>query len=136
MGPCDPSNCQAPQVGAVASAFDPGIPGFDYTDVTVGPTRYRHGIAGTGPAVLLLHWFSPDALVLASRRARARRERHRRRLQAQGHGESRSAPGGPQGEGYSNRERAAEFVESWHGWGSTAWAANASSIGVSARLAS
>ena len=33
------------------------IEGFEYTDVEVGPTTYRPGVAGHGPPVLLLHGF-------------------------------------------------------------------------------
>jgi haloacetate dehalogenase len=88
-----------------------GIGGFDYTTLTVGPTTYRPGIAGRGPAVLLLHGF-PQTHYCWHRVAPA--------LTAQstivvcdlkGYGDSHSAGGGPVGEGYSKREMAAELVE-------------------------
>jgi haloacetate dehalogenase len=88
-----------------------GIAGFEYATVPVGPTTYRPGVAGDGPAVLLLHGFPQThycwhrvAPVLAGRSAVVV-------CDLKGYGESRSAPGGPLGEGYSNRERAAELVE-------------------------
>jgi haloacetate dehalogenase len=88
-----------------------GISGFQYTAVEVGPTRYRPGVAGDGPPVLLLHGFpqthrcwhlvapalAEDSTVVV--------------CDLKGYGESRAAPGGPAGEGYSSRERAAELVE-------------------------
>jgi haloacetate dehalogenase len=95
----------------VAASGDVGIDGFRYTTIAVGPTRYRPGVAGTGPAVLLLHGF-PQTHYCWHRIAPA--------LSAattvvvcdlKGYGESRSVPGGPLGEGYSNRERAGELVE-------------------------
>jgi haloacetate dehalogenase len=95
----------------VASAGGVGIEGFEYTTVAVGPTTYRPGVAGGGPPVVLLHGFpqthycwhlvAPE-LVDGSTVAVC---------DLKGYGESRSAPGGPLGEGYSNRERAAELVE-------------------------
>jgi haloacetate dehalogenase len=87
------------------------INGFEYRTVEVGPTSYRPGVAGEGPAVLLLHGFPQThycwhlvapALALANTVVAC---------DLKGYGESRSAPGGPLGEGYSNRERAAELVE-------------------------
>lgn len=87
------------------------IDGFEYRAVEVGETTYRPGVAGNGPPVLLLHGFPQT--------------HHCWRLVApplaegntvvvcdlKGYGGSRSAPGGPLGEGYSNRERGAELVE-------------------------
>jgi haloacetate dehalogenase len=94
-----------------------GIAGFDYTDVAIGPTRYRPGVAGSGPAVLLLHGFPQThycwhrvAPVLAEQRTVVV-------CDLKGYGESRAAPGGPLGEGYSNRERGAELVELMAGLG-------------------
>ena len=88
-----------------------GIPGFAYRTVEVGPTTYRPGVAGSGPAVLLLHGFPQThycwhlvAPALTARRTVVV-------CDLKGYGESRSAPGGPLGEGYGNRERAAELVE-------------------------
>ncbi|MGH2714470.1 MAG: alpha/beta fold hydrolase [Thermoleophilaceae bacterium] len=41
----------------MAHSVEPGVDGFEYAAVAVGPTSYRPGIAGGGPAVLLLHGF-------------------------------------------------------------------------------
>jgi len=87
-----------------------GIAGFDYTIVTVGPTTYRPGIAGSGPPVLLLHgypqthycWHLVAPMLTDANTVVV--------CDLKGYGESRAAPGGPLGEGYSNRERAAELV--------------------------
>jgi haloacetate dehalogenase len=96
---------------AVAAPGDLGIDGFEYATRTVGPTRYRPGVAGAGPAVLLLHGFPEThycwhrvAPVLAGRNTVVV-------CDLKGYGESRSASGGPLGEGYSKREMAAELVE-------------------------
>ena len=88
-----------------------GIDGFDYTTIELGPTSYRPGVAGNGPPVLLLHGFPQThycwhlvAPSLAGGNTVVV-------CDLKGYGESRSAAGGPLGEGYSNRERAAELVE-------------------------
>jgi haloacetate dehalogenase len=89
----------------------PSIDGFEYTDVTVGSTRYRPGVAGEGAPVLLLHGFPETHYCwhrVAPRLARGYRVVV---CDLKGYGESRSRPGGPLGEGYSNRERGAELVE-------------------------
>jgi haloacetate dehalogenase len=87
------------------------IEGFEYTSIEVGPTSYRPGVAGDGPAVLLLHGF-PQTHYCWHRVAPGLAEDHTIVVcDLKGYGESRSAPGGPLGEGYSNRERAAELVE-------------------------
>jgi haloacetate dehalogenase len=90
---------------------DAGIDGFEYAPLRVGPTDYRPGVAGSGPAVLLLHGFPQThfcwhtvAPALAERRTVVV-------CDLKGYGASRSAPGGPLGEGYSKREMAAELVE-------------------------
>jgi haloacetate dehalogenase len=90
---------------------DPGIPGFGYTTVEAGPTAYRPGVAGSGPAVLLLHGFPQThycwhevAPALAGRNTVVV-------CDLKGYGESRSAPGGPLGEGYDKRTMAAELRE-------------------------
>jgi haloacetate dehalogenase len=88
-----------------------GIDGFEYAAVGVGATRYRPGVAGSGPPVLLLHGFPQThycwrlvapALTAGSTVVVC---------DLKGYGESRSAPAGPLGEGYGNRERAAELVD-------------------------
>jgi haloacetate dehalogenase len=95
----------------VTAADDPGLPGFAYRAVTVGPTAYRPGVAGDGPPVLLLHgfpqthwcWYRVAPALAAAGTVVV--------CDLKGYGQSRSAPGGEHGEGYSNRERAAEVVE-------------------------
>jgi haloacetate dehalogenase len=95
----------------MAGAGDFGIDGFEYSDVEVGSTRYRPGIAGSGPPVLLLHGF-PQTHYCWHRVAPALAEHSTVVVcDLKGYGETRSAPGGPLGEGYGNRERAAELVE-------------------------
>jgi haloacetate dehalogenase len=87
------------------------IEGFDYTEIEVGPTRYRPGVAGEGPPVLLLHGF-PETHYCWHRVAPGLTEGHTVVVcDLKGYGESRSDPGGELGEGYSNRERAGELVE-------------------------
>jgi len=89
----------------------PGIDGFAYTTVRVGPTTYRPGVAGSGPAVLLLHGF-PQTHYCWHRVAPALTSRSTVVVcDLKGYGESRSGPGGPLGEGYSKREMAAELVD-------------------------
>jgi haloacetate dehalogenase len=95
----------------VTTSGDLGITGFEYTTVGVGPTVYRPGVAGSGPPVLLLHGF-PQTHYCWHRVAPALTRRNTVVVcDLKGYGESRSASGGPLGEGYSNRERAAELVE-------------------------
>ena len=90
---------------------DSGIEGFEYTGVVAGPTTYRPGVAGRGPAVLLLHGF-PQTHYCWHRVGPLLTARHTVVVcDLKGYGESRSAPGGPLGEGYSKREMAAELVE-------------------------
>jgi haloacetate dehalogenase len=68
-------------------------------------------VAGDGPPVLLLHGF-PQTHYCWHRVAPGLAEASTVVVcDLKGYGESRSAPGGPVGEGYSNRERAAELVE-------------------------
>jgi haloacetate dehalogenase len=91
--------------------MEPGIDGFAYTPIPVGPTNYRPGVAGSGPAVLLLHGF-PQTHYCWHRVAPALAAQNTVVVcDLKGYGESRSAPGGPLGEGYSKREMAAELVE-------------------------
>jgi haloacetate dehalogenase len=85
--------------------------GFEHRQVEIGPTRYRPGMAGDGPPVLLLHGF-PETHHCWHPVAPGLVEDHTLVVcDLKGYGESRSAPGGPLGEGYSNRERAAELVK-------------------------
>jgi haloacetate dehalogenase len=87
------------------------IEGFEYTTIEVGPTSYAPGVAGDGPPVLLLHGF-PQTHYCWHLVAPGLADGHTVVVcDLKGYGESRSAPGGPLGEGYSNRERAGELVE-------------------------
>ena len=90
---------------------DTGIPGFGYTTVEAGPTAYRPGVAGSGPAVLLLHGF-PQTHYCWHEVGPALADRHTVVVcDLKGYGESRSAPGGLLGEGYDKRTMAAELRE-------------------------
>src|SRR4051794_16693792 len=97
--------------GIAARPNPMAIDGFEYRTVEIGPTRYRPGVEGEGSPVLLLHGFpqthycwNPVAPALAEQNTVVV-------CDLKGYGESRSEPGGPLGEGYSNRDRAAELVE-------------------------
>jgi haloacetate dehalogenase len=88
-----------------------GIDGFRYAELRVGATRYRPGVAGSGPAVLLLHGF-PQTHYCWHRVAPALTTGNTVVVcDLKGYGATRSALGGPLGEGYSKREMAAELVE-------------------------
>jgi haloacetate dehalogenase len=68
-------------------------------------------VAGEGSPVLLLHGF-PETHYCWHRVAPALADDHAVVVcDLKGYGDSRSEPGGPLGEGYSNRERAGELVE-------------------------
>lgn len=87
------------------------IEGFEYTELQIGPTSYRPGVAGEGPPVLLLHGF-PETHYCWYRVAPGLVKGHTVVVcDLKGYGESRSEPGGPLGEGYSNHERATELVD-------------------------
>jgi haloacetate dehalogenase len=87
------------------------IDGFGYQVVEVEETRYRPGIAGDGRPVLLLHGF-PQTHNCWHLVAPALIESNTVVVcDLKGYGKSLSAPGGELGEGYSNRDRAAELVE-------------------------
>jgi haloacetate dehalogenase len=87
------------------------IEGFEYTTIEVGPTSYGPGVAGDGAPVLLLHGF-PQTHYCWHLVAPGLTAGHTVVVcDLKGYGESRSIPGGPLGEGYSNRERAAELVD-------------------------
>jgi haloacetate dehalogenase len=106
-----PARYLGARVRRMGDSLEPGIDGFDYKTIAVGPTSYRPGVAGSGPAVLLLHGFpqthycwhrvAPELFAQSTVVV----------CDLKGYGESRSAPGGPLGEGYSKREMAAELVE-------------------------
>jgi haloacetate dehalogenase len=87
------------------------LDGFEYSSLTVGATAYRPGVAGAGPPLLLLHGF-PQTHYCWRRVAPALTGQWTVVVcDLKGYGESRSAPGGPVGEGYSKREMAAELIE-------------------------
>jgi haloacetate dehalogenase len=101
----------------VTTADDHPITGFRYTTAEVGATTYRPGVAGSGPPVLLLHGF-PQTHYCWHRVAPALTEDNTVVVcDLKGYGASRSAPGGPQGEGFSKREMAGELVELMAGLG-------------------
>jgi haloacetate dehalogenase len=88
-----------------------GIDGFYYTTIEVDDSIYTLGVAGEGPALLLLHGF-PQYHYCWHRVAPALSEKHTVVVcDLKGCGEARAAPGGPLGEGYSKREIAAELVQ-------------------------
>jgi haloacetate dehalogenase len=87
------------------------VDGFSYSALEVGPTRYRPGVAGQGPAVLLLHGFPQTHYCWREVAPRLAQGNTVVVCDLKGYGESRSAPGGEHGGGYSNRDRAAELVE-------------------------
>jgi haloacetate dehalogenase len=94
----------------VADPGDFGIDGFEYTAVEVGSSRYLPGVAGTGPAVLMLHGF-PETHYCWHLIAPALAQRGTVVVcDLKGYGETRGEPGGPRGEGYGNRDRAGELV--------------------------
>src|SRR4051812_7449637 len=94
----------------VSGSEEDGIRGFAYRTVRAGPTEYRPGVAGDGAPVLLLHGF-PQTHFCWHRVAPALTAAHTVVVcDLKGYGATRSPPGGPRGEGYGNRERAAELV--------------------------
>jgi haloacetate dehalogenase len=94
-----------------ATGDDLGIDGFEYRSLTVGPTSYNPGSAGSGPAVLLLHGFPQTHYCWHRVAPRLTAENTVVVCDLKGYGESRSEPGGPLGEGYDKRDMAAELVE-------------------------
>jgi len=88
-----------------------GIDGFEYEPVVVGQTAYRPGRAGSGPPVLLLHGFPQTHHCWRLVAPRLTGQSTVVVCDLKGYGESRSAPGGPLGEGYAKREMASELVE-------------------------
>jgi haloacetate dehalogenase len=106
---CDGGGCVAS--APVTPAGDSGLTGFEYATVEVGPTTYRPGLAGSGPAVLLLHGFPQTHYCWHRVVPGLAVGRTLVVCDLKGYGSSRSAPGGELGEGYSKREMAAELVE-------------------------
>jgi haloacetate dehalogenase len=111
MFACGPASRLASSAGDRRIRLLTGIAGFQYTTVEVGSTAYRPGVAGSGPPVLLLHGFPQTHYCWRLVAPTLAEQNTVIVCDLKGYGESRSAPGGPLGEGYSNRERAAELVE-------------------------
>jgi haloacetate dehalogenase len=88
-----------------------GIEGFEYRTIEVGSTRYRPGTAGDGQPVLLLHGFPQTHYCWREVAPQLAESNTVVVCDLKGYGESRGEPGGPLGEGYSNRERAGELIE-------------------------
>jgi haloacetate dehalogenase len=86
------------------------IQDFDYSQIEIGTTAYRPGVAGEGPAVLLLHGFPQTHYCWHAIAPGLAEDRTVVVCDLKGYGDSRAEPGGELGEGYSNRERAAELV--------------------------
>lgn len=92
-------------------ADDGGIAGFRYSEVEIGPARYRPGVAGSGPAVLLLHGFPQNHHCWHRVAPALADERTVVVCDLRGYGDSRAPAGGPLGEGFGKREMAADLVE-------------------------
>ena len=88
-----------------------GIAGFEYSGVEVGPARYRVGVAGRGPAVLLLHGFPQNHYCWHKIAPALAADRTVVVSDLRGYGDSLAPAGGPLGEGFSKREMAAELVD-------------------------
>jgi len=84
---------------------------FDYTTIGVGESTYVVGVAGEGPAVLLLHGFPQTHYCWRDVAPQLSRDHTVVVCDLKGVGESRAPAGGPIGEGYSKREIAAELVQ-------------------------
>jgi haloacetate dehalogenase len=79
--------------------------------VTVGPTRYHAGVAGDGPAVLLLHGFPQTHYCWHLVAPRLTGGNTVVVCDLKGYAGSPSEPGGPRGEGYDKRVLASELRE-------------------------
>jgi haloacetate dehalogenase len=87
------------------------LPGFEDGRCTVGEASYLVARAGSGPPVLLLHGF-PQTHVCWRRVVPRLAQAHTVVApDLRGYGESEAPAGGPQGEGFSKREMAAELTE-------------------------
>jgi haloacetate dehalogenase len=94
----------------VASDGDRGIAGFDYSHIDVEPARYRTGVAGSGPPVLLLHGFPQNQYCWHQVAPSLAETRTVVVCDLRGYGDSRAPAGGPLGEGFSKREMAVDLV--------------------------
>jgi haloacetate dehalogenase len=83
---------------------------FESHTRSVGDAEYRICLGGAGPPLLLLHGF-PETRACWDRVAPALARTHRVIApDLRGYGDSEAPPGGPQGEGYTKREMAAELA--------------------------
>jgi haloacetate dehalogenase len=87
------------------------VPDFHYSHVPVGESSYVVGVAGDGPAVLLLHGFPENQYCWRGVGPALSKDHSVVLCDIKGYGDSRAPAGGPIGEGYSKREMAAELVE-------------------------
>src|ERR687888_302574 len=93
------------------------LPGFEDARHSVGQASYFVSQGGTGPSLLLLHGF-PETHACWHRIAPELAGSHSVVApDLRGYGASEAPPGGPQGEGYTKREMAAELVELMVGLG-------------------
>jgi haloacetate dehalogenase len=88
----------------------PGLAGFEYRRLAVGDADYQVAIGGDGPAVVLLHGYPQTHYCWRFVAPELARSRTVIAVDLRGYGASHAPPGGPNGEGYSKREMAAEIV--------------------------
>jgi haloacetate dehalogenase len=82
-----------------------------------GAVEYHLTLAGTGPAVLLLHGFPETHACWREVAPRLAESHSVVAPDLRGYGASRAPAGGPRGEGFTKREMAAELVELMTGLG-------------------
>jgi haloacetate dehalogenase len=87
------------------------LPGLQDGRHAMGATSYYVAQGGEGSAVLLLHGFPETHVCWRGGRAGARGLAPRGGPDLRGYGASTAPAGGPHGEGYTERELAAELVE-------------------------
>jgi haloacetate dehalogenase len=86
------------------------LPGFEDRRVAIADTSYFAACGGSGPPLLLLHGY-PETHVCWERIAPELASSHSVVApDLKGYGASEAPAGGPQGEGYTKREMAAELV--------------------------
>ena len=88
-----------------------GLPGFKEARHAIGDAHYHLATKGDGPPVLLLHGFPETHVCWREVAPRLAVEHAVVAPDLRGYGASRAPAGGPQGEGFSKREMAAELVE-------------------------
>jgi haloacetate dehalogenase len=87
------------------------IPKLAYGRLKVRGAEYLVGRAGSGPPVLLLHGFPQTQYCWRHVAPALAQERTVYVTDLRGYGATVAPPGGPQGEGYSKRDMAADLVE-------------------------